>query len=506
MPGGVAAGYHEGSRSEDLAHPVFSAFGTAVRVPHSEDFGLDFYCTLMERQDRVLVPRAYYAVQVKSTLDPWVFKTSREVRWFVEYPMSIFFCVVSKRESRIRVYHTSPRFYAWAHPPLPERLELIPAEGTEGKCTQWAGGTTFSLGAPILDFRLDQPDTDEEFRGRAAGILKYWIDVDEENLKSVRMNLRKFKMPDRYQTNILSPAGTVIVGLTTVNRDDLERSVSHLKDPLSGVTDQLFRHGDLLAAVRGMLLLRQLYWDDSHLPSALLHHANTLNALWGSTPPRYLFEAIDALGNGLDVKMLSALNDIQLLATVQRVYLTGREVTDSIIAPLKGAHELKWLHLSNTRISDDGLKYLKELVELRQLQLANTGISDVGVKFLGRLEQLTILNLARTKVTGQGMKYLKRMLRLENLYLNSTKVDDEGLRHVGKLPLLEVLTLDGTRVTDKGLVHLRRARRLHKLYRGKTKITDKGATELQKAMPGLIVIPAPSPPSAGNSKQFAFGE
>jgi hypothetical protein len=164
----------------------------------------------MEREQQVLVPRAYYAVQVKSDLDPWVFKTSREVRWFVECPMSIFLCVVAKRESRIRIYHTSPRFYAWSHPPLPDRLELIPGEGTEGKCTEWSGGTTFSLSAPILDFLLGQPDADEEFRGRAAGVLKFWVDVDEENLKRVRMSLREFKMPDHYQTNILSPAGTVI--------------------------------------------------------------------------------------------------------------------------------------------------------------------------------------------------------------------------------------------------------------------------------------------------------
>src|SRR5260370_9918347 len=126
MPGAVTYGFHEGSRSEHLAHPGFCAFGTAVPVPYSEDLGLDFYCTLMERQQQVLVPRAYYAVQVKSNLDPWVFETSRAVRWFVEFPMSIFLCVVTKSESRIRIYHTSPRFYAWlAHSQLPERLELI---------------------------------------------------------------------------------------------------------------------------------------------------------------------------------------------------------------------------------------------------------------------------------------------------------------------------------------------------------------------------------------------
>jgi hypothetical protein len=49
MTGSVAANLHEGSRSEYLAHFVFSSFGTAFPVPHQEDTGLDIYCTLLER-------------------------------------------------------------------------------------------------------------------------------------------------------------------------------------------------------------------------------------------------------------------------------------------------------------------------------------------------------------------------------------------------------------------------------------------------------------------------
>ena len=90
MPGAISYGYHEGPRSEHWAHPVFSALGTAVPVPYSEDLGLDFYCTLMDRDKHVLVPRGYYAVQVKSNLDPWIIEPSSGVRWLVECPMSIF--------------------------------------------------------------------------------------------------------------------------------------------------------------------------------------------------------------------------------------------------------------------------------------------------------------------------------------------------------------------------------------------------------------------------------
>jgi len=375
-------------------------------------------------------------------------------------------------------------------------LELIPGEGTEGRNTQWVDGTTFSLGAPILDFRLDQLNSDDEFRGQAAGILKFWIDVDEENLKSVRMHVRAFKMPDRYQTNILSPTGSVIVGLTKVDSIDLDRAVSQLIVPLDNVTDQLFKHGDLLGAVRGMLLLRQLYWGDRFQPSALSHHLPALNNLLLKAPSEFFFTAIDELGNGLDVQVLGCVADGKLLDRVDRIFLTGRKVTDSIVRPLKGACHLKWLHLRNTRISDEGVKFLKDLVELRELLLGGTAITDAGLKYLRRMEQLAILDLSRTRITSEGLKHLKRLPRLENLYLNGTKVGDEGLRHIGRLPCLEVLVLDGTRATDKGLIHLRGARRLRKLYRYRTKITDGAAAELQKTLRELIVIPNPVLPDA----------
>jgi len=40
MPGSIAPGFHEGSRSEYLAHYIFTMLGTAVPVPHQEDTGI----------------------------------------------------------------------------------------------------------------------------------------------------------------------------------------------------------------------------------------------------------------------------------------------------------------------------------------------------------------------------------------------------------------------------------------------------------------------------------
>jgi hypothetical protein len=137
MTGCTSANFHEGSRSEYLAHYVFASFGTSVPVPHQEDTGLDLYCTLTDRIGQRAWPRVYFAVQVKSDMAPWKFDGQESVRWLVEHPLPVFLCVVLKRESKVQIYHTSPRFYVWSLPPLPNSLELTPDD--EGNGNQSSG-------------------------------------------------------------------------------------------------------------------------------------------------------------------------------------------------------------------------------------------------------------------------------------------------------------------------------------------------------------------------------
>ena len=109
--GAIPANLHEGSRSEYLAQYVFASFGTVVPVPHHEDSGIDLYCTLTERLGQRAWPKAYFAVQVKSTMDPWIFNSADSVRWLIQHPLPVLLCAVDKTSARIRIYHISPRFY-----------------------------------------------------------------------------------------------------------------------------------------------------------------------------------------------------------------------------------------------------------------------------------------------------------------------------------------------------------------------------------------------------------
>jgi hypothetical protein len=95
--GAVAANFHEGSRSEIIADYLFAAWGTVTPVRRQDDHGLDLYCTLTDRIGQRAIVTDYYAVQIKSTLDPLKFETPESVKWFVENPNPLFLACIDKK-------------------------------------------------------------------------------------------------------------------------------------------------------------------------------------------------------------------------------------------------------------------------------------------------------------------------------------------------------------------------------------------------------------------------
>ena len=245
----------------------------------------------MDRIGPLAWPSAYYSVQVKSTPEPWKFTRPESVEWLIKHPLPVFLCIVDKPSARLRVYHTSPRYYAWSLPPLPQQLELVPEGGTQGQCTQWEGGETFSLSAPILDFSITDTLTDD-FQDNTRRVLKFWLDIDDENLFRVRAGVQSFKMPADYRTNSTQVGGWVVQGITEADDESVQRAVDNLKEPLAWITAQLYRRGGLKEAIPGALLLRNIAKDDHHLHNGYLHRE--LNKLM-NMEGKYLYAGIDGL-------------------------------------------------------------------------------------------------------------------------------------------------------------------------------------------------------------------
>jgi hypothetical protein len=297
MIGSIAANLHEGSRSEYLAQFVFSSFGTAIPVPHQEDSGLDIYCTLLERDGQRAWPRAYYSVQVKSTMEPWVFDGAESVRWIIEHPLPIFLCVVQKPEARLLVYHTTPRFAVWALPTQPIRLEIIPGTETKARTVDWVTGDTFNLRAPILNFTI-QEVLNPDFRAHVKEVLKFWIDYDVENLFRIKSGLHRFWVPDDYETNSTKFRAWTAQG-GRFREDSLPLAQRRLKEIMGLLVTHYYHNKDMVSAAIYAMALRQLN-PNGELERGTPLGENThvhmeLNRLFGMDPPTYVFQACDSL-------------------------------------------------------------------------------------------------------------------------------------------------------------------------------------------------------------------
>ena len=312
MVGSIASNFHAGSRSEYLAQYVFASFGTVAAVPHAEDHGIDLYCTLTERKGALAWPVAYFSVQVKSTMDPWVFDSEGSVEWLVRYPLPLLLCVVDKDAGRLRIYHTFPRFYAWSCPQLVRSLKLAPSTDTKGKLTQWSGGTDFTLGAPIIDIPWGDILRDET-RAMAYSVLRFWTEVERENIRRVGAHIQRFTMPTSYAPNAVpSQAGWATQGATRV--DDVKCAVQQAREYIEYATEQLYEAGDLGAAVRGALLLRHVFGNDPHLLASTWRVCNEVNRIMSPSPNApaladqsqarnsadYVFRGVDQLNGMID--------------------------------------------------------------------------------------------------------------------------------------------------------------------------------------------------------------
>ena len=97
MTGAIAGNFHEGSRSEILADYLFSSWGAVTPVRRQDDYGIDLYCTLNSKVGKLEQVYEYFTVQVKSTMEPWIFKDHDSIRGLIEYPMPLFLSVITRR-------------------------------------------------------------------------------------------------------------------------------------------------------------------------------------------------------------------------------------------------------------------------------------------------------------------------------------------------------------------------------------------------------------------------
>jgi hypothetical protein len=211
--GSVAINLRGGTQSEILAQALFAMIGTAVLVPRQDDYGVDLLCTLLsEREGQRSWPIAYYAVQVKSDADPWVFPSRRSVEWVVSYPAALLLCVVNKAERIISIYHTLARFAAATARELPETLAMRP----EGRGDDFTGAYGYNpetdeylLGPPIVQLTVAEL-VDQDSIQRMRAVLQAWLELDYRNAVKYLIGLRTVEFPLTYRTGEVPVVDTTI--------------------------------------------------------------------------------------------------------------------------------------------------------------------------------------------------------------------------------------------------------------------------------------------------------
>ena len=97
-------------------------------------------------------------------------------------------------------------------------------------------------------------------------------------------------------------------------------------------------------------------------------------------------------------------------------YVTSLDnMTDANLVELEALARLKRVDLSGSGITNLGLDHLKGLSELSQLSLADTAIDGAGLSRLKGLSALTELDLAGTWITSAGMENLRGLTSPRNV-------------------------------------------------------------------------------------------
>ncbi|MGY5514635.1 hypothetical protein ACXHQ0_27385 [Vibrio antiquarius] len=197
--GCLAANFHQAARTEYLAQYVFSAFGSSQMVARTEDYGLDFFCTLGSKIGQRLHVEDFYSVQVKSTEDEFSYNDAKSIEWLFSLKTPLLYSVIDKSSHTVKIYS------GFMLPLLSTKQEL-------GRITICYGGeskveineknneASICLGSPILEFNISELES-RDFNQKAVSILEFWVKCDQENINRRSIGYSLFEYPLSYQTN-----------------------------------------------------------------------------------------------------------------------------------------------------------------------------------------------------------------------------------------------------------------------------------------------------------------
>lgn len=184
--GGVTArNTRQGFRSEYIAKYIFSAFGTAVDISSENDIGLDLLCNLTYDQNKLIVYKSSYGIQVKSEGTPFRYSGKQATTWLSKLEFPLVLVTVDKIKSRIKVYSTwnLNRYLLGLHSDnetsYPDVLTFDTSNTSSLNAPDYNKGI-IPVGKPILDFKFMDID-DSETCSNLYAVLSEWLELENKN-------------------------------------------------------------------------------------------------------------------------------------------------------------------------------------------------------------------------------------------------------------------------------------------------------------------------------------
>jgi len=110
------------------------------------------------------------------------------------------------------------------------------------------------------------------------------------------------------------------------------------------------------------------------------------------------------------------------LHDLERVYLTGNELTDLSVWTFQHNVNLKYLHLSNNKLEKIPYGFFEGTYNLKSLDLSNNIMTELDLGLFNELVTLEVLNLSKNKLTWVWPEQFINLSELKEMYLNKNNI------------------------------------------------------------------------------------
>lgn len=199
----------KGDRAEYITQGILSALGYSIQILRQEDFGIDFLCTLTERDNLVSYPTKSFTIQLKTSHDNIVYKVkeNNRVKWLLENNLPFFICYFNNSENSVDFYCTALlNKYIISKPDNVSKISFR-MENEIGSCTLHLGIHNkerkiyqVELGKPFLSISINDLSNEAVIEDRKI-VLNKVVSYENENIVYRNLNLPFMRWLHKYDTN-----------------------------------------------------------------------------------------------------------------------------------------------------------------------------------------------------------------------------------------------------------------------------------------------------------------